>query len=102
MERADEEEEQKLFQNKVKKKKAASHAITKSVVNSDTHTTVKQQKKKKVADETVDRRTVFVGNLPVSCTIKVCEWILAAIGMRRITTVLILRRCFQLRSHKYL
>ncbi|XP_009889469.1 PREDICTED: RNA-binding protein 34 [Charadrius vociferus] len=73
LERADEEEEQKLFQNKVKKKKAASHAITKSVVNSDTGTTVKQQKKKKVADETVDRRTVFVGNLPVSCTVQVLK-----------------------------
>ncbi|NXA22510.1 RBM34 protein, partial [Ibidorhyncha struthersii] len=73
LEQADEEEEQKLFQNKAKKKKAASHAITKSVVNSDTGTTVKQQKKKKVADETVDRRTVFVGNLPVSCTVQVLK-----------------------------
>ncbi|NXN68896.1 RBM34 protein, partial [Himantopus himantopus] len=70
LEQADEDEEQKLFQNKAKQKKAASHAITKSVVNSDTGTTVKQQKKKKVADETVDRRTVFVGNLPVSCTVQ--------------------------------
>ncbi|KAK2531516.1 Rbm34 [Columba guinea] len=67
LERADEEEEQKLFQNKVKQKKGASRAITKSV-NSDTGTTVKQKQEKKVADETVNRRTVFVGNLPVSCT----------------------------------
>ncbi|KAK2522555.1 Rbm34 [Columba livia] len=67
LERADEEEEQKLFQNKVKQKKGASHAITKSV-NSDTGTTVKQKQEKKVADETVNRRTVFVGNLPVNCT----------------------------------
>lgn len=73
MERADEEEEQKLFQSKVKQKKGASHAITKSVVNSDTGTTIKQQQKKKVADETVNRRTVFVGNLPVNCTVQVCE-----------------------------
>ncbi|NWQ97146.1 RBM34 protein, partial [Burhinus bistriatus] len=70
LERADEEEDQKLSQNKAKQKKEASHAITKSVVNSDTGTTVKQEKKKKVADETVDRRTVFVGNLPVSCTVQ--------------------------------
>ncbi|KAM6407344.1 RNA-binding protein 34 [Pluvialis apricaria] len=70
LERADEEEEQKLFQNKVKQKKAVSHAVAKSVVNSDTGTTVKQQNQKKVADETVDRRTVFVGNLPVSCTVQ--------------------------------
>ncbi|OPJ72720.1 RNA-binding protein 34 [Patagioenas fasciata monilis] len=68
LERADEEEEQKLFQNKVKQKKGASRAITKSVVNSDTGTTVKQKQEKKVADETVNRRTVFVGNLPVNCT----------------------------------
>ncbi|NXR04207.1 RBM34 protein, partial [Sagittarius serpentarius] len=70
LEQADEEEEQKLFQNKVKQKERASHAVTKSVVNSDTGTTVKQQKEKKAADETVNRRTVFVGNLPVSCTVQ--------------------------------
>ncbi|KFP27359.1 RNA-binding protein 34, partial [Colius striatus] len=69
LERADEEEEQKLFQNKAKRKKGASRAISKSGVNSDTGTTVKQ-KEKKVADETVNRRTVFVGNLPVSCTVQ--------------------------------
>ncbi|XP_055570215.1 RNA-binding protein 34 [Falco biarmicus] len=69
LERADDEEEQKLFQNKKKPKKKASHAITKTV-DSDTGTTVKQQKKKKVADETVNRRTVFVGNLPVNCTVQ--------------------------------
>ncbi|XP_065691447.2 RNA-binding protein 34 [Patagioenas fasciata] len=68
LERADEEEEQKLFQSKVKQKKGASRAITKSGVNSDTGTTVKQKQEKKVADETVNRRTVFVGNLPVNCT----------------------------------
>ncbi|NXL34075.1 RBM34 protein, partial [Glaucidium brasilianum] len=67
LEQADEEEEQKLFQNKEKQKKRASHAITKSVANSATGTTVKQ-KEKKVPDETVNRRTVFVGNLPVNCT----------------------------------
>ncbi|KAM6365456.1 RNA-binding protein 34 isoform 2-T2 [Alca torda] len=68
LERADEEEEQKRSQNRVKQKKGASQAVTKSVVNSNTGTTVKQQKTKKVDDESVDRRTVFVGNLPVSCT----------------------------------
>ncbi|XP_009949981.1 PREDICTED: RNA-binding protein 34, partial [Leptosomus discolor] len=70
LEQADEEEEQKLSQNKVKKKKKASHAVTKSTVNSDTGSTVKQQKVKQVPDEAVNRRTVFVGNLPVSCTVK--------------------------------
>ncbi|XP_040455303.1 RNA-binding protein 34 [Falco naumanni] len=69
LERADDEEEQKLFQNKKKPKKKASHTITKTV-DSDTGTTVKQQKKKKVADEMVNRRTVFVGNLPVNCTLQ--------------------------------
>ncbi|NWW44246.1 RBM34 protein, partial [Pedionomus torquatus] len=70
LERADEEEEQKLLQNKAKPKKGASCAITTSVVNSDTGNTVQQQRKKQVVDETVDRRTVFVGNLPVSCTVQ--------------------------------
>ncbi|KFQ68133.1 RNA-binding protein 34, partial [Phaethon lepturus] len=73
LEQADEEEEQKLFQNKMKQKKGASPAVTKSVVNSDTGTTVKQQKKKKVVDETVNRRTVFVGNLPVNCTVQMLK-----------------------------
>ncbi|KFQ26254.1 RNA-binding protein 34, partial [Mesitornis unicolor] len=67
LEQADEEEEQKLFQNKAKQKKEASHAITKSVVNSGTGTTVKHRKEKG-GDEAVNRRTVFVGNLPVNCT----------------------------------
>ncbi|NXC71892.1 RBM34 protein, partial [Anhinga anhinga] len=70
LEQADEEEEKKLFQNKAKQKKAASHAVTKSVANSDAGATVKQQKKKKEVDETVNRRTVFVGNLPVNCTVQ--------------------------------
>ncbi|NXG47400.1 RBM34 protein, partial [Psilopogon haemacephalus] len=73
LERAHEEEKQKRFQNKVKQKKSASHAITRSVVNSDTGTTVKQKKREKVADETVDQRTVFVGNLPVNCTTQVLK-----------------------------
>ncbi|NWS70373.1 RBM34 protein, partial [Crotophaga sulcirostris] len=68
LEQADEEEEQKLVQNKVKQNKRTSNAVAKSVVNSDTGVTVKQQKGEKVVDETVNRRTVFVGNLPVSCT----------------------------------
>ncbi|NWV73719.1 RBM34 protein, partial [Dasyornis broadbenti] len=73
LEQADEEEDQKLFQNKAKQKKKASQAITKNVVNSATGATAKQQKRKRVADETVDRRTVFVGNLPVSCTVQVLK-----------------------------
>ncbi|NWY26614.1 RBM34 protein, partial [Pheucticus melanocephalus] len=71
LEQADEEEDQKLFQSKVKQKKKASQAITKSVVNSATGATAKQQKRKWVADKAAERRTVFVGNLPVNCTIQV-------------------------------
>ncbi|NWY38353.1 RBM34 protein, partial [Sylvia atricapilla] len=67
LEQADEEEDQKLFQNKVKQKKKASQAITESVVNSATGATAKRRKRKRVADKAGDR-TVFVGNLPVSCT----------------------------------
>ncbi|KAM6324192.1 LOW QUALITY PROTEIN: RNA-binding protein 34 [Aegotheles albertisi] len=70
LEQADEEEEQKLFQNKVKQKKGASGAVKGSVVNSDPGRRVKQQKEKVAADETVNRRTVFVGNLPVDCTVQ--------------------------------
>ncbi|KFW77845.1 RNA-binding protein 34, partial [Manacus vitellinus] len=73
LKQADEEEDQKVFQNKMKQKKKASQAITESVVNSPMGTTAKQQKRKKVADETVDRRTVFVGNLPVNCTVQVLK-----------------------------
>ncbi|NXG78234.1 RBM34 protein, partial [Baryphthengus martii] len=70
LEQADEEEKEKICQNKAKQKKRASHAIAKSGVNSDTGTTVKQRRGRKVADETVNRRTVFVGNLPVDCTVQ--------------------------------
>uniref|UniRef100_A0A8B9MR75 RNA binding motif protein 34 n=1 Tax=Accipiter nisus TaxID=211598 RepID=A0A8B9MR75_9AVES len=80
LEQADEDEEQKLLQNKAKKKKRASHAITKSVVNSDTGTTVKQQKEKKVTDEMVNRRTVFVGNLPVNCTVQALKSLFKGYG----------------------
>ncbi|OWK63117.1 RNA-binding protein 34 [Lonchura striata] len=69
LEQADEEEDQKLLQNKVKQKQKASRA--KSVVNSATGATAKQQKRRRVADKAADRRTVFVGNLPVSCTVQV-------------------------------
>ncbi|NWY65405.1 RBM34 protein, partial [Erithacus rubecula] len=70
LEQADDEEDQNLFQNKAKQKKKASQAITKSVANS---ATAKQRKRKWVADEGADRRTVFVGNLPVNCTAKVLK-----------------------------
>ncbi|NXN95104.1 RBM34 protein, partial [Rhinopomastus cyanomelas] len=66
LEQADEEEEQKLSENKAKQKKRLSQATIKMrVINSST---IKRQKAKTVDDETVNRRTVFVGNLPVSCT----------------------------------
>nr|XP_013800856.1 PREDICTED: RNA-binding protein 34-like [Apteryx mantelli mantelli] len=69
LEQADEEKEQKEFQSKEKQKNQTSHAITKRVVNSDTGITVEQQKKKNEAEEMIkNRRTVFVGNLPVNCT----------------------------------
>ncbi|KFO83779.1 RNA-binding protein 34, partial [Buceros rhinoceros silvestris] len=80
LEQADEEEEQKLLQIKTKQKERASQAITRSVVRSDTGTTVKQQKAKKVADETVNRRTVFVGNLPVDCTVQALKSLFKGYG----------------------
>ncbi|NWR49905.1 RBM34 protein, partial [Regulus satrapa] len=73
LEQADEEDNQKSFQNKAKQKKKASQAITKSVVNSATGAAAKQQKRKRVADGAADKRTVFVGNLPVSCTAQVLK-----------------------------
>ncbi|KAM4680106.1 RNA-binding protein 34 [Amazona ochrocephala] len=73
LEQADEEEKQKLLQNKTKQKKKSSPAVSKSVVKSDTGTTVKLQREKKVVDELVNRRTVFVGNLPVNCTAQVLK-----------------------------
>ncbi|NXO10782.1 RBM34 protein, partial [Oriolus oriolus] len=72
LDHADEEEDQKLFRNKPKQKKKASQAIAKNI-NSAMGATAKQQKRKRVADETADRRTVFVGNLPVSCTVQVLK-----------------------------
>ncbi|NWR93791.1 RBM34 protein, partial [Furnarius figulus] len=72
LKQADEEENQKLFQNKTKQKKKASETVPKSVVNSATGTTAKRQRRK-VVDETVEGRTVFVGNLPVTCTVKVLK-----------------------------
>ncbi|NXY87639.1 RBM34 protein, partial [Alcedo cyanopectus] len=72
LEQADEEEKQKLCQSKVKQKNRASHGIPKSGVNSDVGT-IKHKRRKKVADETVNRRTVFVGNLPVDCTDQVLK-----------------------------
>ncbi|NWI18998.1 RBM34 protein, partial [Crypturellus soui] len=69
LEQADEEEELKKFQSKEKQKTQTSRIVTRSVVNSNTDITVKQKKKTNEAEETVkNRRTVFVGNLPVNCT----------------------------------
>ncbi|XP_015713315.1 RNA-binding protein 34 [Coturnix japonica] len=69
LEQADEEEEQKLFESKAKQKKRAARAVAKSDGNAGTGRTVKQGKKKNEAEETVkNKRTVFVGNLPVSFT----------------------------------
>ncbi|NXD29139.1 RBM34 protein, partial [Spelaeornis formosus] len=71
LEQAD-EEDKKLFQNNAKQKKKGSQAINKSVANSAMGATAKQQKKRREEDGK-DRRTVFVGNLPVSCTAKVLK-----------------------------
>ncbi|XP_031447906.1 RNA-binding protein 34 [Phasianus colchicus] len=69
LEQADEDEERKLFQSKAKQKKRASHVVAKSDVNSGTGSTVKQEKKKNEAEEMIkNKRTVFVGNLPVNYT----------------------------------
>lgn len=103
MDQADEDEDQKLLQSKAKQKKKASQAITKSVVNSATGATAKQQKRKKpVADEAADRRTVFVGNLPVSCTVQVSGCVLSAEGMKGVAALLSLKGCFQLGHHTHL
>ncbi|NXS53350.1 RBM34 protein, partial [Brachypteracias leptosomus] len=67
LEQADEEEKQKLSQNKGKQKKGTSRTATRGVVNSDF------AEPKKVSDEAVSRRTVFVGNLPVNCTVQVLK-----------------------------
>ncbi|XP_052527812.1 RNA-binding protein 34 isoform X1 [Tympanuchus pallidicinctus] len=69
LEQADEDEERKLFQSKAKQKQRASHAVAKSDINSGTGRTVKQEKKKNEAEEMIkNKRTVFVGNLPVNYT----------------------------------
>uniref|UniRef100_A0A8C6Z0F1 RNA binding motif protein 34 n=1 Tax=Nothoprocta perdicaria TaxID=30464 RepID=A0A8C6Z0F1_NOTPE len=69
LEQADEEEELKKFQSKEKQKTRTSHIITRSVANADTGITGKQKKERNEAEETIkNRRTVFVGNLPVNCT----------------------------------
>lgn len=82
LQQADEEEEQKLFQSKAKR---TSRAIAKSGVNSET---LKQQKEKNEAEEMIkNKRTVFVGNLPVNSTAQVHEWILAAERMKRLMKV---------------
>lgn len=46
-----------------------------------------------------NKRTVFVGNLPVNYTAQVRERNLSAKGMKKIVTALALRECFHLGSH---
>jgi len=61
---------------------------------------VKQEKKKNEAEEMIkNKRTVFVGNLPVDCTAQVREWSLSAKGTKKIMTALTLRERFHLGSH---
>lgn len=44
---------------------------------------MKQEKKKNEAEEMIkNKRTVFVGNLPVDCTAQVREWSLSAKGTK--------------------
>ncbi|KAM8809795.1 RNA-binding protein 34 [Eudromia elegans] len=80
LEQADEEEELKRFQSKERQKARTSHIITRSV-NSDTGVTVKQKQEKNEAEEKVkNRRTVFVGNLPVNCTAQMLKSLFKEFG----------------------
>ncbi|NWY02353.1 RBM34 protein, partial [Nothoprocta ornata] len=74
LEQADEEEELRKFQSKEKQKTRTSHIITRSVANADAGITGKQKKERNEAEETIkNRRTVFVGNLPVNCTVQMLK-----------------------------
>nr|XP_020642611.1 RNA-binding protein 34 [Pogona vitticeps] len=70
LEQADEEEEEKEAQIKQKLKNRHSQLIAKCLSASDEDAGVKQKKKQvnPVEEALKNKRTLFVGNLPVSCT----------------------------------
>ncbi|XP_074846246.1 RNA-binding protein 34 isoform X2 [Carettochelys insculpta] len=75
LEQADEEEEKKEIKVKQKLKNRTSQAEAKRLASSANEIDVKQCKKKSQISDAEEmlknQRTVFVGNLPVSCTVQV-------------------------------
>uniref|UniRef100_A0A7M4FI45 RNA binding motif protein 34 n=1 Tax=Crocodylus porosus TaxID=8502 RepID=A0A7M4FI45_CROPO len=69
LEQADEEEEKRIHSKK-RLKNQNPDAITKSLDSSEKEAGVKQHKKKQIsqAEMLKNKRTVFVGNLPIHCT----------------------------------
>ncbi|XP_019383031.1 PREDICTED: RNA-binding protein 34 isoform X2 [Gavialis gangeticus] len=72
LEQADEEEEKQIHSKK-KLKNQNPDAITQSLDSSEKEAGVKQHKKKQIsqAEMLKNKRTVFVGNLPIHCTTQV-------------------------------
>uniref|UniRef100_A0A8C0J000 RNA binding motif protein 34 n=1 Tax=Chelonoidis abingdonii TaxID=106734 RepID=A0A8C0J000_CHEAB len=74
LERADEKEEKRRLKVKQKLRNRTSQAVTKSLASSANEIDVKQCKKKSQINEAEEmlknQRTVFVGNLPISCTVQ--------------------------------
>uniref|UniRef100_A0A8C8SCF3 RNA-binding protein 34 n=1 Tax=Pelusios castaneus TaxID=367368 RepID=A0A8C8SCF3_9SAUR len=77
LEQADEEEEEKKIKVKQKLKIGSSQAVTKSFASSANENGVKQCMKKsqinKAAEMLKNQRTVFVGNLPINCTVQMLK-----------------------------
>nr|XP_042704295.1 RNA-binding protein 34 isoform X2 [Chrysemys picta bellii] len=77
LEQADEKEEEKAIKVKQKLKNRTSQAVTKSLASSANEIDVKQCKKKSQINEAEEmlknQRTVFVGNLPISCTVQMLK-----------------------------
>lgn len=71
---ADEDEGGQERPSKKKKKKNESELAESGRVNDAEHWVMKRQKQKARKEEEAkkSKRTVFVGNLPISCTKKVC------------------------------
>ncbi|TFK08539.1 RNA-binding protein 34 [Platysternon megacephalum] len=77
LEQADEKEEEKGIKVKQKLKNRTSQAVTKSLASSANEIDIKQCKKKSQINEAEEmlknQRTVFVGNLPISCTVQMLK-----------------------------
>ncbi|KAM9155895.1 RNA-binding protein 34 [Pangshura tecta] len=77
LEQADEKEEERRLKVKRKLKNRTSQAVTKSLASSANEIDVKQCKKKsqinKAEEMLKNQRTVFVGNLPISCTVQMLK-----------------------------